>query len=256
VKRLRPADAALVAEGLTEARLWEEDYPERSVSVLLAAQERAIAADLNVQSLPASVIQQLSDSSPRRWILDAWLATAPASAELNPLIRTTSFSSAAWQLFGERVSEERRAGVWDVLADVRGRTFALKALSTAGQPLSIYEGAAAKARDAGTKLERDVAVDQFLALPFDERVSSIAQALVKTIAAEGKRTEFPLGFRLIKAYHSHWSRSTIAAIRPLLTSWAEAGESYLAQRDIRWLVREGYIGKKSSIWQQVFDRKD
>jgi len=255
VRRLRPADAALVAEGLTEARLWEEDYPERSVTVLLAAQERALGADLVVQSLPASAVQQLPDPSPRRRLQDAWLATAPALTELAPLIRTTSFSSAAWQRFGERVSEERRAETWDLLASVRGRTLALKALSTAGQSISVYEGAASKARDAGTKPERDVAVDQFLALPFDGRASSIAQALVKTIAAEGKRTEVPLGLRLIQAYHSHWSKGTIATIRPLLTPWAEAGESYLAQRDIRWLVREGYIGKKSSIWQQVFGRK-
>ncbi|ROS56566.1 P-loop NTPase fold protein [Frigoribacterium sp. PhB118] len=249
---LDPTEAAHVADGLFQAQLWTEDYSHRSLRVLLAAQERALAAGIKSQSPPANAIRALDGTAHRKQIADAWLGTTPTTAEYRVLLQATTFSAAAWTTFGERVTSDRRAEAWQLLIGVGATAETLRALSRRGQPLHVYEKAAADVRDAGSRSTREAALDRLLALPVDGDAGGVAQALVKGMALEGKRTEMPLGVRLIKAYDPVWSRSTVSTLRPQFTDWAEAAESYIPQRDKSWLARSGYIAKKSSIRKQIF----
>lgn len=252
---LAPAEVSAVVDGLMDERLWEEDYPEHSTRVLLAAQEVALCAGVPVAALPASAVAQLTDPATKKQIADAWLQTAPPTAEVKSLLPATTFSATAWQRFGERVPEDQRAEMWDLLIARNAPLTALRALSAPGQPLRIYEDAAAMVRDGATKSVREVAVDRLLVLPAAPDAAGIVQALVKTIARERKITEFPFGWRLIRVYHPHWSKSTISSIKPVLTPWAEVGGSYIAQRDLSWLAQEGYIARKSSVWENFFGKR-
>lgn len=256
VKSLASAEVGAVVDGLMDERLWEEDSPEYSITVLLAAQEVALSAGLPSAALPASAVAQLTDPATKKQIADAWLQTAPPSAEVKSLLPTTTFSAAAWQRFGERVSDYQRAEMWELLIARKATLTPLRALSVPGQPLRIYEDAAAAVRDGATKNVREVAVDRLLALPAAPDAAGIVQALVKTIARERKFTEFPFGWRLVRAYHPHWSKSIISSIKPVLTPWAEVGGSYIAQRDLSWLAQEGYIARKSSVWESFFGKRN
>lgn len=255
VKALASSEVSAVVDGLMAERQWEEEYPEYSIRVLLAAQEVVLSAGLPVTALPASAIAQLTDSTTKKQIGDAWLQTAPPTAEVKSLLPTMTFSASAWQVFGERVSETQRAEMWDLLIARKATLTTLRALSVPGQPLRVYEDAAAAVRDGQTKNLREVAVDRLMALPAAQDAAGIMQALVKTIAREGKFTEFPFGWRLINAYHPHWSKNIISSIKPVLTPWAEVAGSYIAQRDLNWLAQEGYIARKSSVWENFFGKR-
>lgn len=254
-RSLNPTAAAAVAGSLADARLWEQEYPEASIRVLLAVQLVAIPSGEAVVPLPAVAITQLSDSIIKKQVADMWLETAPPTTELKAAMATVSFAATAWQRFGERVAEGRRADAWGLLTQHNSTAASLRAVSLAGQPLEVYEEAAANVRDASTIKLREQAMDQFLSLPVETKAAGVAQALVKAMAAEKKRTEIPLGFRLIKAYHPQWSKGTISGIRQHFTPWAEAGESHLGQSKMSWLAQEGYITRKSTIFQQLFGRK-
>lgn len=249
-----PRDADAVAMALVETRLWEGDAAEYSLQVVLAAQERTLSAGEDVVPLPASAISQLGDNV-RSSLAEAWLCTAPAVDQVRTLLGSVTFVASAWQKYGERISEEQRAETWEMLVEANVPTAALRALSLAGQRLSVYEGAAARVRDAMSKDAREFAIDRFLALPVSPDFARGLQALVKIMAIDKKRTELPLGLRLVKAYFPHWSKPDIAGLRQPLTDWVEAGEAYLARRDLTWLVDTGLIVQKSSIWEQMFRGK-
>lgn len=255
VKSASPSDAAAIATALHGAQLWEEDHPQLSLNVLLAAQERALAAGEAIKHIPATAITQLADATVRKPIADAWLATAPSLDEVGLLLGTVSFATPSWRMYGERVSDDQRAATWRKLTLIGAPIGVIAALSAAGQIHEVYEAAAAVVRDASSKDVRERAMDRFLALPVTPDVAGLALALVKSVAADRKRTELPLAILLIKAYSPHWSRQMVAGLQPALTPWVEAGEAYVPKRDQTWLVDLGLIARKSSLFERWLSGK-
>ena len=255
VKSASPSDAAAIAAALHEAQLWEDDYPQRSLEVLLAAQERALAAGEAIQPIPATAISQLADTAVRKPIADAWLATAPSLDDVGLLLGAVSFAAPSWRTYGERVTDDQRAATWRKLTQIDAPITAIRALSMAGQSHDVYEAAAATVRDASSKDVRERAMDRFLALPVTPGAAGLALALVKSIAADKKRTELPLTILLIRAYSPHWSKQIVAGLQSTLTPWVEAGEIYVPKRDQTWLVDMGFIARRSSLFEQWFSAK-
>lgn len=255
VRSASPGNAAKIAKALSESALWDEDHPQLPLRVVLAAQERALYGGELIEHIPAGAISQVPDSAIRKPIADSWLMTAPPLQEVEVLLGRSAFATSSWKKYGERVDAEQRAATWRKLTQLNAPVGALQALSAAGQPLDVYEEAAAGVRDAKTKDARLTAVDRFLALPVSGAAAGVAQALIKAIAAERKRTEVPLGVRLVKAYAPQWSRQVVAGLQPTLTAWVEAGEAYVSRRDLTWLADSGFIGRRSSIWEQLFGKR-
>lgn len=245
-----PAEAAAIATAVHGAQMWEQEHPHRPLVVLLTAQERALDAGERVEPIPAAAIAQLSDVAERKPIADAWLATAPPLAEVQELLGSNNFGLPSWSKYGDRVSGDQRAATWHALHKNNSSATVIRALSAAGQNLDVYETAAATVRDAKSKDTRQLAVDKFLALPVTSNAAGLAQALVKSLAAGQKVTEVPLGIRLIQAYYQHWPQATVAALRPSLTQWVDAGESYVVKRDQAWLIDHGFVVRKSSLFER------
>jgi hypothetical protein len=256
VTKLPAAEAAAVATTLSDAHLWEDDHPEYSMSVLLAAQEAAFSGGERIEPLPAAAIAQLTDADVRAPLAEAWLATAPPVADVRALLGKVAFPTSVWSKYGERAAEEDRAEAWDALVRQGAPALALRLLSRSGQPSRIYATAATDVRDAATKQAREAAVARFLALPKTTEAAALAQGLVKAMASAGKVTELPLGLQLMKAYHSQWSKATVNALRPHLRGWLDAGESYLSHRDREWLIRSGYVIRKSGFWERRLGGKN
>lgn len=255
VRATAPRDASAIARALDEAKLWEKEYPQHSLRVLLAAQDRALAGGEAINTVPAHAVSKVDDVAIRKSIADAWLATAPPLAEIEVFLGSVTFATSSWQKYGERVSADQRAATWRRLAQTLAPVSVIRALSAAGQSRDVYEDAAAMVRDARAKDARELAIDGLLALPVSPDAAGLIQALVKSIALDKKRTELPLGMRLIRAYAPHWSKSTIVGLQPTLTSWVEAGEAYIPKKDQMWLGESGLIARKSSLFEQWFGGK-
>lgn len=255
VKAAAPDDAVAVSMAFHEARPWDEDFPQYPLLVALAAQDRALSEGKAIETIPAAAILRVEDPAVRKLIADQWLATAPPLASVEALVGTVPMGGLSWRKYGERVSPDQRAATWHLLTNTNAPVSAIRSLSTTGQPLEVYEAAAASVRDAKNRDARLHAVDRFLALPVAANAAGVAQALVKTMAADAKRTELPLGVRLMRAYAPHWSRAAVAALQPTLTPWVEASEAYLPRKDLTWLVNARFLNRKSTIWEQMFRSK-
>lgn len=254
VRRVQPEVAAFIANGLQEANAWSAGEPEASVRVFLEAHEIAYAHGGPLETIPASAMKLLSASTLAQ-LAPAWLQTGPDQSEVEELLEIVTFPPASWQRYGERVEMAERAEMWRTLVDRGASVSVLTALSRPGMALDVYVDAAAVVRDANVVRLREPALDRFLSLPASEEAAGVARGLLGGMAGEMKATELPLGVRLARAYAPHWPARVRTALKPRMTSWAEAAQGRVPRRDVNWLADSGFISRKSPLWEQLLPQK-
>jgi hypothetical protein len=243
--------AGRVAQELSELQLWNEEHAEVSLRIVLAGQRLALSKGLAITHLPLKAISQVGEGKVARLLAASWLATAPPVSELKQIPNAASLNSDAWRQFGMHANEAQRDEAWGFLVWKGASTENLRALSSFGQSLRVYEEASAAAREAKTVTSRERAVRVFLALPVRRGAADEARALVKVMAQDRKRTELALGVMLLRAYADSFSANTMKSLRPLVSRWAEEGEGLIAKRDISWLVSRGFATKSSPLMDIV-----
>jgi hypothetical protein len=246
-------EAIAIATTLRESRLWEETDGVASQEILLTLQLRALESASQVQPLPASALLAISDATQRRILGNLWLQTSPPADEVTALLPTVDFAVAGWKAYAHRSTEADRAQLWSQLYYAGSSVAALKALGSGGLPVDIYNMVANSVRDASNTKARSNAIDQFLALPAASEAASIARGLVRLMSEEAKLTQVPLGINLIRAYASFWSTGVRTSLRGTLTPWIEAGEAYTTKTNVSWLTQQGFIAKKSSLFERFFE---
>lgn len=246
-------EAMAIAAALRESRLWEQENGFASQEILLTLQLRALESAPQVQPLPAGALLAISDATQRRTLGNLWLQTSPAADEVMALLPTVDFAVAGWKAYAHRSTEADRAQLWRQLYYAGSSVAALKALGSGGLPVDIYNMVAGSVRDASNTKARSNAIDQFLALPATGDAAPIARGLVRLMSEEAKLTQVPLGINLIRAYAPFWSTGVRTSLRGTLTPWIEAGEAYTTKTNVSWLTQQGFIAKKSSLFERFFE---
>lgn len=245
--------ATAVAEELRKSDLWEDEDAVASQEVLLTVQARSLSAGFAVEPLPAKALLQISESPRRRALGDLWMQTAPAATEVAEILSLVDFSVSAWKVYASRSTETDRVQLWSSLFNSNSSLSVLRALSSAGLPIEVYEMAAVPVRDAPNTKSRSMALDRFLTLPATAQSASIGRGLVRIMSEEGRVTQVPLGVDLLRAYAPFWSPGVRTGLRRTLTPWIEAGEAYTTKTNVSWLTQQGFIAKKSSLFDRFFD---
>ncbi|MGS0561373.1 KAP family P-loop NTPase fold protein [Microbacterium aurugineum] len=246
-----PVSAARVAAALAAKQPWNEANPELALRVLLAAHHRGLVGGVAITRLSVTALAAVSDPKTSRALAASWVSTAPPIPDIEKLPNATTLPHDTWRRFGENADETQRGQAWRFLVKKEAHVGDLRALSTSGQALEVYEEAAEQIRTAKTISLRERAVKVFLALPVRREAADEVRSVVKVMAQDKKRGELALGLLLLKAYARTFPASTVKSLRPLVSPWAEEGEGLVAKRDISWLVENGFATKSSSLWDVV-----
>ncbi|PPF14310.1 MULTISPECIES: P-loop NTPase fold protein [unclassified Rathayibacter] len=240
-----------IANILQSSNLWEEDDSFASQQVLLTTQLRMLSFGISVHPLPSSALGLITDVEQRASLGQLWLQTAPAAQEIEKVLADVTFSNSAWGVYSRRSTIGERAKLWEALWAANASPAALRALSSAGMPSDIYEKAAGPVTDAQNTKARRMALDVFLTLPPGVAGTATARELIKVMSTEAKLTQVPLGVDLLRAYAPFWPVSTRSGLRGRLTPWMEAGKNYTTKSNLNWLMQEGFISKKSSLFEKL-----